>query len=179
VRDLGVSIAWRVAFFLLTLYLANDAEKAKHDILRARLDTALTTDKKFVALYLAVIGIFVDQIHLDLKELDAHHKFLQRPVEQRAPYRGHASPHLFNISYAAKWVPGPEKASDKQLFFATALAHMVYPEQDTVMARRKLQAHILTPLRASQNIPEGKMSQGQWNIDYTKVCGYMCWRVVC
>ncbi len=149
---------------------AEFVEQAKHLILQRRLIKALNEDKKFQALYLTVLDLFVSAIKTDLIRLSDHRAFLAKPQEERKGYKDGSSPHLFGMSYAAKWAPSPAKGGDKQLHFATALALALIPnEPDTLYRRGKLQKEILAPLRAATNVPETQMGKGAWKIDYTKV----------
>ena len=133
-------------------------EKARHALLRERLHKTLE-DKRFSALYLTVVQLFADVLGGDLAKLKEH---------QTAPATDKL--RLFGLSFAAKWVPSPAKGADRQLFFATALSRVLFPAQDKDCLRREtLQREVLTPLRAALKVPETKMVQGEWKIDYTSV----------
>ncbi|WWC91030.1 uncharacterized protein L201_005970 [Kwoniella dendrophila CBS 6074] len=143
--------------------------KVKHQLLHKRAEIALVEDKKYQALYLTVLHLFLNYLKDDLLSLAKHQDFLKRTPSARLPYKNQASPHLFGISYAAKWVPSPGKSGDKQTLFATSLAHMLYPGDGVQWSREKLQKMVLTPLRKALAVPEVSMSDRSWNIDYTKV----------
>lgn len=86
-----------------------------------------------------------------------------------------ASPYIFDISFAAKWVPTPAHGADRQLHFASALAIALFaPEGELSKSqvgklRQRLQKEVLTPLRAATKVPEVKMGNAGWKIDYSKV----------
>ncbi|CAK9781457.1 hypothetical protein CC85DRAFT_325756 [Cutaneotrichosporon oleaginosum] len=128
------------------------------------------TDPKVQILLAEVVNIYAEFLKADLERLKAHEAYLERPAAERqadgygAPG---SSPHLFGMSYAAKWAPTPGKSADKQLHMATALAFKMFPADD--MRRRKLQDEVLSPLRRVLNVPERSMVKGKWKIDYTKV----------
>jgi hypothetical protein len=129
----------------------------------------LSNDKAFQALYLTVLDLFETQLKADLDQLDKHKTFLTFPEEQRKPFRADSSPHLWNMSFAAKWVPTPAHGADRQLHFASALALKLVPGEDVRVARERLQREVLSPLRKVTKVPEVDMVQGEWKIDYTKV----------
>ncbi|KAK8843953.1 hypothetical protein IAR55_006745 [Kwoniella newhampshirensis] len=141
----------------------------KHRLLHERSNDLLANDIKYQVLYLTILHLFVDYIKADLSLLDKHKDFLSLPAEQRRPFTGDASPHLFGMSYASKWVPTPAHGADRQVFFATALSLFLYPRAGVNWARQRLQKEILTPLRASLAVPEVNMSNGSWRINYQKV----------
>lgn len=134
--------------------------------------TVVLEDPKVQALYLTVIDIFASHLTQDLARLKAHMEFLNLPEAQRQVEgygKAGTSPHLFGMSYAAKWAPTPGKSADKQLYVATALALRLFLGTDTKTARRRLQAEVLTPLRRVLAVPETKMVKGRWTIEYAKV----------
>ncbi|WRT69243.1 uncharacterized protein IL334_006227 [Kwoniella shivajii] len=143
--------------------------KAKHNLLHGRSEQALCNDKKYQALYITILHLFVKNLEDDLRLLAKHQDFLKLSPASRGPFKGQTSPHLFGISYAAKWVPSPAKSGDKITHFSTALAHMLYPGDGVQWSREKLQKLVLTPLRKALAIPEVEMSNRSWKIDYTKV----------
>lgn len=127
---------------------------------------------KFQALYIPVLDIYERYIREDLCSLAKHNDYLKLPDEVRkAEGYGHpdSSPHIFSMSYAAKWAPTPGKSVDKQLLLATALALRLFPNDDTKTARQRLQKEVLTPLRRVLSVPEVNMVHGLWKIDYPKV----------
>ncbi|WVW79539.1 hypothetical protein I302_101508 [Kwoniella bestiolae CBS 10118] len=156
--------------FELSLWRAPSAAE-KHKLLHQRAENALARDKKYQALYITVLHIFVKSLKQDLALLAKHQDFLKLPPHDRLrrAFENHTSPHLFGISYAAKWVPSPGKSGDRHTLFATALAHMLYPGDGVVWSREKLQKLVLSPLRKALAVPEVEMSNMSWNIDYTKV----------
>lgn len=129
----------------------------------------MSKDKAFQALYLTVLDLFETQLKADLDQLDEHKTFLTFPEEQRKPFRADSSPHLWNMSFAAKWVPTPAHGADRQLHFASALALELFPGEDVLVARERLQREVLSPLRKVTKVPEVDMVHGEWKIDYTKV----------
>ena len=154
-------------------------ERQKHETLRTRLHERLTSNPKFTALYVVVVDIFVKGLRADLTLLDKHNSFVKLPEAERGAFKGNSSPHLFGMSYAAKWVPTPAHGADRQLFLATAIATRLFPEMDRAnvnAARERLQGKVLSPLRAVTKVPETKMGQGIWHIDYTKVRQALCRR---
>ncbi|TXT09127.1 hypothetical protein VHUM_02601 [Vanrija humicola] len=157
--------------FREAMFAAN-SRRGRAEILSARAVKALTDDPKFQALYLAIVDIFATAITADLARLAAHEQYLKLPQvirkEDGYPKDG-TSPHLFGMSFAAKWAPTPGKSADKQLHLATALSLKLFPSEETKWARHKLQAHVLTPLRAALVVPETRMVQGEWKIDYPHV----------
>jgi hypothetical protein len=122
----------------------------------------LSNDRAFQALYLTVLDLFEAQLKADLDQLDKHKTSLTFPEEQRKPFRADSSPHLWNMSFAAKW-------ADRQLHFASALALKLFPGEDVLVARERLQREVLSPLRKVTKVPEVDMVQGEWKIDYAKV----------
>lgn len=156
--------------FLTKLARAGTKE-ARVALIKGRVVTALA-DKKLQALYLAVIDLYAANLAQDIARLKAHTEYLLRPADQRKKEgygKAGTSPHLFGMSYAAKWAPSPGKSADKQLHVATALALRLFPGSDTKAARRKLQGEVLAPLRRVLDIPEIKMVAGPWTIEYAKV----------
>lgn len=149
-----------------------NSKRGRATILSTRAAEALTTDPKFQALYVAIVDIFATAITADLARLAAHSKYLELPQlkrkEEGYPKAG-TSPHLFGMSFAAKWAPTPGKSADKQLHLATALALRLFPTEETKWARYKLQTQVLAPLRAALLVPETRMVKGAWKIDYTHV----------
>ncbi|WWD21394.1 hypothetical protein CI109_105879 [Kwoniella shandongensis] len=137
---------------------------AKHRLLHERSNDALTNDKKYRALYITILHLFAKYIKADLSLLDKHKDFISISESQHR-----SSIHLFGMSYAAKWVPTPAHGADRQTFFATALSMFLFPGDGVNWSRQKLQKEILTPLRKVLSVPEVEMSNGTWNIDYTKV----------
>ncbi|WWC63850.1 uncharacterized protein I303_106455 [Kwoniella dejecticola CBS 10117] len=154
--------------FHLRLWRAPSAQ-AKHSLLHKRAEKALTSDKKYQALFLTVLHLFVKYLRADLKAFDQHRDFLTLSAERRKPYKGESSPFLFEISYAAKWAPTPANSGDRQTLFSTALAMMLYPGDGVQWSRERLQKLVLTPLRKALAVPEVAMSNNNWKIDYTKV----------
>ncbi|OCF56291.1 hypothetical protein L486_06232 [Kwoniella mangroviensis CBS 10435] len=156
--------------FELSLWRAPSSGE-KHKILHQRAEKALSHDKKYQALYITVLHIFVKYLKEDLRSLDKHEDFLRlRPNHpERLAFKNDTSPHLFALTYAAKWVPSPGKSGDRHTLFATALAHMFYPGDGVEWSREKLQKKVLTPLRKALSVPEVEMSNRSWNIDYPKV----------
>jgi hypothetical protein len=75
------------------------------------------------------------------------------------------------MSYAGKWAPTPRKSADKQIHLASALALRLFATRgvDTKTARARYQSEVLTPLRRVLAVPEVKMVQGKWSIEYNKV----------
>ncbi|KAL1407488.1 hypothetical protein Q8F55_006921 [Vanrija albida] len=147
-------------------------KRGRATVLSARAIDVLTNDPKFQALYIAVVDIFVTAINADLERLAAHNQYIARPEDLRkADGYGKAgtSPHLFGMSFAAKWAPTPGKSADKQLHLATALAVKLFPAEETKWARHKLQTKVLAPLRSALLVPETRMVQGPWKIDYPHV----------
>lgn len=138
-------------------------------MLKERFEHAIKTDTRFQALYLTVVDIFIKQLRADLALLDKHRDFLRLAEERRKAYPDRSSPHLFGLSYAAKWAPTPQKGTDKQVYLSSALALMLFPANDVTEARRRLQGEVLTPLRNMMRVPESAMVHGPWKIDYTKV----------
>ncbi|OCF40575.1 hypothetical protein I317_05585 [Kwoniella heveanensis CBS 569] len=141
----------------------------KHVLLAERAEEALKTDQKYQALFVTVLHIFVKYLKEDLALLDKHRDSLTLPADQRTAYSNDASPHLFGMSYAAKWVPTPGHSADKQTLFATALAKLLFPNDAMNWSRQRLQKEVLSPLRKVLSVPEVEMSNGSWKIDYTKV----------
>ncbi|WVQ93053.1 hypothetical protein IAU59_000117 [Kwoniella sp. CBS 9459] len=141
----------------------------KYDLLVGRAEKALQQDKKFQALFITVLHIFVKYIKEDLALLDKHQDFLRLPAEERAGLPANSSPHLFGMSYAAKWTPTPGHSADKQTLFASGLARLLFPNDPINWARQRLQKEVLSPLRKVLAIPEVAMSNGSWRIDYPKV----------
>jgi hypothetical protein len=144
-------------------------------VLNARAAEAFT-DPKLCALYLAVVDLYASYVSADLARLAAHNEYLQLPEERRREEgygRPGTSPHLWGMSYAAKWAPTPGKSADKQLYVASALALRLCTSTgaavDTKTARRRFQAEVLTPLRRVLAVPETKMVRGAWTIEYAKV----------
>ena len=84
-------------------------------------------------------------------------------------HRGESSPHLFDMSYAAKWVPTPAHGADKQVHLASVIALQLFPGEGVSRSREMLQSKVLAPLRKVMKVPEVNMGPGQWNIDYTMV----------
>lgn len=144
-------------------------EKARHALLGKRLADALARDKKFQALYLTVVNLFAQAIKRDLEKLKLHQAFLTLPEADRKPYGPADSPHLFGMTYAAKWCPSPGKGADRQLHFVEALTKVLFPGRQDHFYGQMLQKEVLTPLRSAQQIPESRMVEGAWKIDYAKV----------
>lgn len=138
-------------------------------MIHTRLNLALEQDKRFQALYLTVLDLFANGIRSDVDKLKLHHQFLALPEADRKPYKGTDSPHLFGMTYAAKWCPSPGKGADKQLHFVTALTHVLFPGRQDYFHGQSLQKEILTPVRLAQSVPESRMVKGEWKIDYSKV----------
>jgi len=135
---------------------------------------SLKHDTKFQALYLVILDLFAKSIESDLANLDLHLRSLSsaQPVTTRSIAA--SSSHIFNITYAAKWVPTPAHGADKQLFFATAMSAKLFPSKDVQDGRQYLQKSVLTRLRSVLRVPEVQMKAGAWTIDYTKV-NYLVW----
>ncbi|KAK4687558.1 hypothetical protein P7C73_g2568, partial [Tremellales sp. Uapishka_1] len=146
----------------------SNTQGRKLHLLRERLVQSLE-DPKFRALYLAVVDLFATQIEQDLANLAGHERFLLLPDDDRKPFAKGQSPYLFKLSYAAKWVPTPAHGADKQLLFATALAHRLFPQSDHQTGRIQLQKTVLTRLRKAVKVPEVNMVQGPWKVDYSRV----------
>ncbi|WVR08914.1 hypothetical protein IAU60_005973 [Kwoniella sp. DSM 27419] len=142
---------------------------AKHKLLTERAKEALTNDKKYQALFITVLNLFVKSIKEDLDLLAKHKDFLMLPSDERKAYPNDSSPHLFGMTYAAKWVPSPGHSGDKQTLFATALAKVLFPNDHIDRSRQRLQREVLAPLRKVLAVPEIAMSDGSWKVDYTKV----------
>lgn len=127
---------------------------------------------KLQILIAAVVNIYAEFITADLERLKLHNAYRSRPEAARkadgfgAPG---SSPHLFGMSYAAKWAPTPGKSADRQLRLATALATKLFPTDDLKRSRRRLQNEVLSPLRRALEVPETKMFKGSWQINYPKV----------
>ena len=145
--------------------------QVKGDLYAQRLFEALNGDKKFQALFLTVTYLFVKQLKADAALLDRHNDFLKLPADQRAPFGKGSSPHLFGMSFAAKWVSSPGHSADKQTYIASAIGHLLFPGDGFNIARTHLQQRYLTPLRSVLSVPETKMKQGEWKINYSKVPG--------
>ncbi|ORX39309.1 hypothetical protein BD324DRAFT_619219 [Kockovaella imperatae] len=157
---------------LKTQMVTGGAKRQKHEILRGRLLERFQKDAKFTVFYIAAVDLFVKTIREDLVHLEKHQAFVKLPEAERGVFKGKSSPHLFGMTYAAKWVPTPAHGADRQLFFASAIATRLFPEMDRVnvnAARERLQRSVLSPLRAALRVPETKMGQGVWHVDYTKV----------
>jgi hypothetical protein len=131
----------------------------------------LTTDKKFQALYLTVVYLFVKQLKADIDLSAQHEHFLERPAEQRQPFGKGSSPYLFAMSFAAKWVASPGHSADKQTYLASAIGHLLFPGEGFNVARTRLQQVYLAKLRKLLSVPEVAMKQGEWKINYNKVPG--------
>ena len=121
-----------------------------------------------------VLDLFYKQLRSDLGKLESHKDFIRLPDCQRGKWKGNSSPHLFGMSYAAKWAASPGKTVDRQCMFASALALKFHPALDLNVARIKLQQEVLSPLRQATNVPELSMVHGPWSIDYTKVTTTPC-----
>ncbi len=127
-------------------------------------------DPKVQILMAEVVNIYAEFLKADLERLEAHKAYLERPeAERKADGYGapNNSPHLFGMTYAAKWAPTPGKSADKQLHIATAIAHKLFP--DDQKRRRRLLDEVLVPLRRVLDVPETGMLKGNWKINYSKV----------
>lgn len=144
-------------------------EDAKFRLFTSRLETLLTGDPRFQALFCTAVDIFVRQLRIDLSILDKHIDFLKLSLDARKPFLGTSSPHLFSMSLAAKWVPSLGKSADRQLHFASAIAMILFPGEGVNRSRERLQWEVLAPLRKALKIPEINMGSGAWKIDYTTV----------
>lgn len=147
---------------------SHGVELEKHKLLHARLETALRNDKSFQALYFTVLHLFVDRLRADLEALGKHNDFARVTAEEGKP-SPEGSPHLFGMSYAAKWLPTPAHGADKQLHFATAVGVLLFPGAGVEGSRIMLQSKVLSPLRKVLRVPEVQFGQGTWNIDYRRV----------
>ncbi|KAL1413000.1 hypothetical protein Q8F55_000749 [Vanrija albida] len=155
----------------LTRLARTGTKEARVALIKERAVTAMA-DKKLQALYLAIIDLYAANLAQDIARLKAHNEYLARPADQRKKEgygKEGTSPHLFGMSYAAKWAPSPGKSADKQLHVATALALRLFPGLETKAARRRLQGEVLAPLRRVLDVPEVKMVRGPWSIEYAKV----------
>ena len=145
--------------FATFLTTANREEQVKARLVRHRFDVAISQDTKFQALYLVIADLFATQLKKDLQ--------LYRQSRYSAP----KATEIFGLSYAAKWAVTPGKGTDKQLLIASAIALKLFPGDGVKSARERLQREYLSPLRSMLNVPEVKMSAGEWaKVEYNKVC---------
>jgi hypothetical protein len=151
-------------------------DKRRHELFHNRLHLLLIKDARFRGLYLNVVSCFKVALERDLNLLQLHREFIRLPVDKKGVYIGaDASPYIFDISFAAKWVPTPAHGADRQLHFASALAIALFaPEGELSKSqvgklRQRLQKEVLTPLRAATKVPEVKMGNAGWKIDYSMV----------
>lgn len=137
----------------------------KQILCRERFDLVISTDKKFQALFLVVVDIFVKQLQTDLK---LYNEYRQSKSIEKAGANGES---VFGLSYAAKWAVTPGKGADKQTMIASAIALALFPGDGIKSARRRFQAEVLSPLRAALCVPEVQMSANDWDkVEYNKVC---------
>jgi hypothetical protein len=124
----------------------------------------IASDKKFQALYLVVVDIFVKQLRADLKLYNEDRE--SRSTNKSAAH----DDSIFGLSFAAKWAVTPGKGTDKQLMIASAISLGLFPGDGIKAARRRFQAEVLSPLRAALSVVEVKMSANQWDqVEYNKV----------
>ncbi|BEJ00751.1 hypothetical protein CcaverHIS631_0506080 [Cutaneotrichosporon cavernicola] len=150
--------------------LARCGSKQMRDAVIAEHTDKGLADPKVQILMTEVVNIYTDFLKADLERLQAHNVYLERPEAERkgdgygAP---NTSPHLFGMTYAAKWAPTPGKSADKQLHIVSALAREFFPADNK--ARIRFQTEVLTPLRRVLDVPESQMVKGEWTINYSKV----------
>lgn len=145
--------------FATFMTTANREEQVKARLVRHRFDVAISQDTKFQALYLVIADLFATQLRKDLQ--------LYRQSRYSAP----KATEIFGLSYAAKWAVTPGKGTDKQLLIASAIALKLFPGDAVKSARERLQRECLSPLRSMLQVPEVKMSAGEWaKVEYNKVC---------
>ncbi|BEJ15868.1 hypothetical protein CspHIS471_0504730 [Cutaneotrichosporon sp. HIS471] len=150
--------------------LARCGSKQMRDAVIAEHTNKGLANPKVQILMAEVVNIYTDFLKADLERLQAHSVYLERPEAERkgdgygAP---NTSPHLFGMTYAAKWAPTPGKSADKQLHIVSALAREFFPEDNK--ARIRFQTEVLTPLRRVLDVPETQMVKGEWTINYSKV----------
>lgn len=141
------------------------AKRGEHASFRQHLIVKLQQETKFRALYVVICKLFAEALLRDLEvvtELDRASSEEKYAISSK-------------LTLAAKWAPTPAKAHDGRLLVATAIATILFPDiSDTIDRRVTYQKKILTHLRKVLDIPEAKMTAGNWNqINYGR-CASKC-----
>ncbi|KAI8074875.1 hypothetical protein BC940DRAFT_286843 [Gongronella butleri] len=138
---------------------------------RDRVVQLLEKDLLYRCLHMTVARLFADQLEKDLI------------IAKEEKLRKSSAITLANkLSFAAKWAPSLASAHDKYSLIATSIAERLFIKDVQLAKDASRRAHrlndarelyrrrVISPLRKFLDVPERKMSQGQWNkIDFGRV----------